>query len=103
MAKIKYVGPFPELDPLRLPSGATVPGVKRNHQFEVPDADAGYPPEARYLAAMVELADAVNGHPDHERARKLRDEIATLNPGDGLLAQPDNFQPVPAKVKETDE
>ena len=94
--KFKYVGPFDEVE---------VAGqkVKRNHQLEVSDEVAGKAPDPRRAEAMVELVDAVSGHPDHVRAAELRDELGRLEIGDGLLAQPDNFQPVSTgKTKETD-
>lgn len=97
MVKVKYVGPFDEIEV----AGQT---VKRNHQFDVADDVAGHPPEPRWAEAQAELVDAVSGHPDHVLAAQLRDEIATLDMGEGLLAQPDNFQPVTAgkPAKETD-
>ena len=93
--KVKYCGPFDEVE---------VAGqkVKRGHQFEVSDEVAGKAPDPRWAEAQAELVDAVNGTPDHDRAAKLRDEIAGLDFGEGLLAQPDNFQPVTAKAKEAD-
>jgi len=93
--KFKYVGPFDEVE---------VAGqkVKRNHQFDVSDEVAGQAPDPRRAEAMAELADAVSGLPDHVRAAELRDELGRLEIGDGLLAQPENFQPVTAKAKEAD-
>lgn len=101
MPKIKYIGGLGPLDQ-RLPVSGGVLVVENNHTYEVSDADAGYPPEPRYLEAMAELNDVVNGVPNHEDARRLRAEIARLNPGDGLLAQIDNYQPVAPKKEEGD-
>ena len=88
--KLRYHGPFDEVDV----AGQT---VKHNHQFDVADDVAGKAPDPRLAEAMAELFEAVNGHPDHEAAARLRDEITRLDHGEGLLAQPDNYTAVPAK------
>jgi hypothetical protein len=85
--KVKYVGPFDavELD------GVGV--VHRNHQIEVTPALAGRPPAARVAAAHAELVEAMAAA-DHHRSKALREEIIDLDHGEGLLAQPDNWEPV---------
>lgn len=87
MVKVKYVGPFDAVEVVGLV-------VKRDQTFEVDETVAGHPPEQRWTQALVELRDATSARPDHVRAARLRAELAGLDPGDGLLAQTDNFQPV---------
>lgn len=63
---------------------------------------AGRPPAARVQPAHLELAAAIEAL-DHELAAALREEIIGLDPGAGLLAQSDNWQPVAKATKPTAE
>ena len=92
--RLKYHGPFDAVEV----AGQT---VKRNHQFEVDADTAGRPPEPRVADAQAELAAAVAAI-DHDGAARLRDEIAGLDFGEGLLAQPDNFVAVETKATKKD-
>lgn len=58
----------------------------------------GRPPEPRLAAAMADLVAAITAR-DHHRAAALRTEIAGLDYGTGLLAQPENWQPAPSAKK----
>lgn len=94
MPKIRYIGPH---DAVELPDGRV---VQRNHQVEVSDELAGKRPARRLETAMAELGDAVTAL-DHHRAVALRQEIAELDYGSGLLAQ-DTWEAVTPKKDEAD-
>ena len=72
------------------PADLTVPALRRDVfagvAVEVPDELAGVAPDPRVEAAHAELAEAIAAI-DHEAAQRLRDEIAGLEHGHGLLAQ----------------
>jgi hypothetical protein len=71
-------------------------GCVKGSSVDVPDAIAGTAPAVRLAPAMAELVTATAAH-NHEVAQPLRDEIALLDFGTGLLAQPENWQPVKHK------
>lgn len=97
--KLKYIGALPEAE-IHLRNEQVVT-VKHNHQFDVPDDEAGHVPDVRLEPAMAELA-AATAASDHVLAAKLRDEIAGLDMGDGLLAQTDNYAAVDTKASKKD-
>ncbi len=75
--------------------GGVVRSVKPGETIEVPDAEAGAPPEPRVAAAFNELAAAMVAV-DHYAAKSLREEIAGLDFGSGLLSQSDVWAPAKA-------
>lgn len=88
--KIIYLGPSDQVDVVGVGT------ADRGKPFEMPDELAGRPPAARLARAMLDLHDAISAH-DHETARSLRDEIAGLDYGTGLLAQSGTWAPVGPK------
>jgi hypothetical protein len=66
--------------------------------FEVSDAMGGRVPSPRLVPCMEEIAACI-ARIDHDGAALLRDELATLDYGAGLLAQPSNFVPALAVAK----
>lgn len=89
--QITYVGPF---DSIEIPE---VGIVARNASVSVSSDLAGHPPVARLAVALADLVAATEAI-DHPGAAALRKEIAGLDHGEGLLAQPSNW--VPAKKKD---
>lgn len=79
MPKLKYVGPLDEVEVL----GRV---VKRNHQAEFTDEEAGRSPDDAVEALMTELANT-QGPQDHARRSALVDQIGRADRGEGLLAQ----------------
>jgi hypothetical protein len=67
--------------------------VARGDLLSVPTQLAGRKPEKRYSEAMDELVEAMSIQ-SHEDAARLRDEIVGLDPGEGLLAQTENWETV---------
>lgn len=63
---------------------------------------AGRAASPRLAIAHLELGAAVEAL-EHDRAAALREEIIGLDAGEGLLAQPDNWQPVKAGKPSTAE
>jgi hypothetical protein len=94
--QIRYIGPH---DAVELPGH---PAIPKGSTVNVDPDLAGHPPAARLLAAHLEHHQAIQDH-DHPGAIRLRDEIVGLDPGAGLLAQPDNWEPVPTKAIKKDE
>lgn len=71
------------------------PGVT----IEVPGSVAGHPPSPRLAEILdVELPAAAAAR-DHELTRALKAELVGVDWGEGLLAQPDNWQPVAKTAK----
>jgi hypothetical protein len=90
--KVRNVSPLGALELVGfgvVDAGATI---------DVPDEFAGHAPDPRVAAAHLELAAAVAAL-DHTLAVELREEIIGLDPGAGLLAQVDNWQPVTKSSK----
>lgn len=81
--KIRYVGPSAEIT---VEIGGVSMSCPRGHDIDVPPAIAGSDPDPRLEEAMGELHQAINDH-DHLKAVGLREEIAGLDAGEGLLAQ----------------
>jgi hypothetical protein len=75
--------------------GGAVCSVKPGETIDVPADVAGTPPDPRIDVAMLELRAAVAAI-DHHRAVALREEIAGLDFGSGLLAQSDVWAPAKA-------
>lgn len=75
--------------------GGVVRSVKPGETIDVPDAEAGRAPEPRVAVAFAELAAAMVAV-DHYAAKSLREEIAGLDFGSGLLALPDVWAPAKA-------
>lgn len=80
---VTYTGP---LDAIEV--GGFV--VKRGKTIDMPAHVVGRPPDKRVAEAFAEL-EVAYGKADHEAAKALREELATLDYGEGLLAQPDNW------------
>lgn len=93
--QIIYVGPF---SAVRFFDQGEEREVAQGEAVEVHPDTAGRAPAARLTAALAELAAAGD---DDELAAKLRFEIAGLDAGAGLLAQPTNWQPAPAAKSKT--
>lgn len=81
--------------------------VEAGATVDVPADLAGRPPSAEYLKALDDMVTAVQ-NVDHQAARDLRKaitgyidvdgtEVPPLDRGAGLLAQPDNWEPVTLK------
>lgn len=88
--QIRYVGPHDSVE---------VPGVglvANGATVTVSAGLAGREPDARLAVAHAELAAAIAAI-DHLAAVRLREEIVGLDPGVGLLAQSDAWQPVKAQ------
>lgn len=71
------------------PADLDVPGFGRvyvGQPVDMPAELAGEAPDPRFEPAMVELRDAIAAV-DHITAQARRDELATLSPGRGFLAQ----------------
>jgi len=71
------------------PADLDIPGFGRvyaGQPVDIPAELAGRPPDPRLEPAMVDLAAAVAAI-DHHAAAQLREEIAGLDYGAGLLAQ----------------
>jgi hypothetical protein len=81
---IQYIGPFDSIDV------EGVGSVTRNQVISVSSAVAGHAPDARVEPAMLELREAIETL-NHNRAVALREEIAGLDFGTGLLAQSTNW------------
>lgn len=77
--KIRYQGPCDEIEIL----GQV---CLRNHSIEIEDSIAGHPANPRVAPAMLELHEAITAS-DHNRAQELREELAGLDFGEGLLSQ----------------
>jgi hypothetical protein len=90
VTNLRYIGPHDAVD---LDGVGT---IVRGEPVSVPTAVAGRKPAKRYLEAMDELVAAMAAI-NHDDAARLRDEIIELDPGEGLLAQPDNWETVTAK------
>ena len=109
--QLQYIGPHAEIE-----LAATGDLVERDDIVDVPAEIAGRAPAARLAGALDDLAAAVTAAAEADldvdeqitRARavaELRAEIAGLDHGEGLLAQPDNWKLVAAfaGTKSTDE
>jgi hypothetical protein len=92
MPLLKYVGPHDAVEVIGFGE------VKRGDTLSVPAAVAGRSPSPRLAVAMVELDAAITAI-DHDLAKALREEIIDLDHGDGLLAQPSNWEAVKAPTK----
>jgi hypothetical protein len=94
--KITYVGPF---DAVEVPVGGRFVTVKNGEPIDLPVALAGRPPAERLSEILdVELPAVFD---NHEARSALIAELATVDAGEGLLAQPSNWQPVAPAKKET--
>lgn len=99
--KVRNVSPLGALD---LPGYGTVAaGAIVDIPADGPAGSvfAGRPPSPRLAAAHLELHQAIEAL-DHDRAVALREEIIGIDPGSGLLAQFDNWQPATKSGKTTE-
>ena len=97
MAKVVCVSPFAPLE-------VNVQGrwltVGRDAVVDVPAEVAGRVPSAAWLQAQVDLYAAEHAVPrSHEECARLRALVIDSDPGAGLLAQPENWQPAPKEAK----
>jgi hypothetical protein len=90
MMKFKCVSPF-DIDF----DGRT---VKIGEVIDVSAQVAGHAPDPTLVPLMHELHQAITDRL-HPLVSELRQRIGALDMGDGLLAQPDNWQPVVAQAK----
>ena len=76
--------------------------VNPGDTIEVPGKLAGRPPAPR-LAELLELElPAATAARDHELVRELKAELVGVDWGEGLLAQPANWQPAAKPAKPSD-
>lgn len=66
-------------------------GVRRGETVDVPAALAGRHPDKRWLDIQLVDLPAASAAGDLDRAAELQVELATLDAGDGLLAQWPNW------------
>jgi hypothetical protein len=93
--KIKYVGPF---DAVEVPVGPDrFVVVESGGVIDLPVALAGRPPSKEYLELVAELEKV---HADHHARAAVIEQLAGVDVGEGLLAQPSNWEPA-APAKET--
>lgn len=89
--KIKYIGPF---DAVEVDIFGRTVTVAHGDEIEVVAAIAGRPPSDRLAELM---ADLEQHYTDHVRRSEIVAELATVDAGEGLLAQSSNWVAVTAK------
>lgn len=92
--QVKYVGPF---DGVEIAVGSGFVTVPKDGTIDVPVAIAGRVPSDAYLEAVAVLAEVQT---DHAARSAAIEALSKTDPGEGLLAQVGNWEPVAPVKKE---